>query len=84
MPQSIPVWGYRYSHNKIINLVVVLSLFWLACLSAIVCLCFKQEEIRYWQNRTAIEVLCGYLFPFYEEIINDSMEDLQYESSSLF
>jgi hypothetical protein len=29
-------------------------------------------------------VLCCYLFPFFEEIIPDSLEDRQYESSSLF
>jgi hypothetical protein len=39
-------------------------------------LSFKQEEIRYWRNRAAIEVLCSNRFPFYdEENINDTLED---------
>jgi hypothetical protein len=45
-------------------------------------LSFKQEEIRCWRNRAAIEVLCGNLFPFYEEEnINDTLEDHSMSSS---
>jgi histone-lysine N-methyltransferase SETD8 len=56
-------------------------------------LSYKQEEIRYWRNRAAIEVLFGCLFPFHEddeiveddadELIDDSMDNPQYVSSSL-
>jgi sentrin-specific protease 1 len=46
-------------------------------------LCYKQEEIRYWRNILAIEVLSGSLLPLYEEeIIDDSLEDPHYASPS--
>jgi histone-lysine N-methyltransferase SETD8 len=46
-------------------------------------LCYKQEEIRYWRNRLAIEVLSGSLLPLYEEEIkDDSQEDQHYGSPS--
>jgi [histone H4]-lysine20 N-methyltransferase SETD8 len=46
-------------------------------------LSYKQEEIRYFRNRLAIEVLGGSLFPLYEEeIVDDSLEDPHYAFSS--
>jgi histone-lysine N-methyltransferase SETD8 len=46
-------------------------------------LCYNQEEIAYWRNRIAIEVLSGSLLPLYEEEIkDDSQEDQHYGSPS--
>jgi [histone H4]-lysine20 N-methyltransferase SETD8 len=91
MPQSVTgMLPPQQNNNVDCGMFVIL-----ACLfiSHGLPLSYKQEEIRYWRIRAAIEVLCGYLFPFQEnvenveddedELIDDSMDDPQYVSSSL-
>ncbi len=80
MPQSstgmgAPVPPPPFQQNNNIDSGIFLNLAFLF-ISHDLPLSYKQEEISYWRNRSAIEVLCGYLLSFCEEEnIDDSSED---------